>query len=173
MATKRTKRPKAGRRVLCGGCLLSDGPYLTFYPRHEEIYDARLAFRRDVRTLRHLPPPVQTAAAAGRGRVLRLEHRMSTHGGLPSVVGRIRRRKPRTYEVLGMAADRIHALVGDIPLVLSRELEARAESRPRKFLECCICRWLSHRRILYHNPSVPGAAKQIRISYGHDSIGLL
>ena len=42
------------------------------------------------------------------------------------------RRKPCSYEVLGMAADRVHALVGDVLPVRLREPEPRAELRLRK-----------------------------------------
>ena len=57
---------------------------------------------------------------------------MSAHRGLPAVVGGIRRSEPRPYEVLRMAANRVHALLGDVPPVRIGQAEARPELRPRK-----------------------------------------
>ena len=68
---------------------------LTLDPRHEEVDYARLAFGRDVRSLRDLPPFLEAAAAAACAGVLRLEDGMSAHRGLPAVVGRAGRREPR------------------------------------------------------------------------------
>lgn len=105
------------------------------YPLHEEVHYARLALWGDGRSLRDPPPLAQAPAAACRRCVLRLEHRMPSHGGLPPVVWRAGWRKPCSYEVLGMASDRVHALVGDVLPVRLREPEPRAELRLRKPLE--------------------------------------
>ena len=72
--------------------------------------------------------------------MLRLEHGMSAHRSLPPVVCGIRRRKPRPYEVLRVAANSRHALLGDVPPIRIGQPEARPELRPRKFLKRCIRR---------------------------------
>ena len=81
-----------------------------FYPNHQEIDDARLAFRRNLSSFGNFPPLFKTASAAGCRCVLSLENRMSAHGSLSSVVRRIRRRKACADEVGGMAPYRCHAL---------------------------------------------------------------
>ena len=126
-------------------------------PFHQEVHDAGLALRRDVDALRHLPPLLEASAAAGGGRVLGLEHGMSAHRGLPSVVGGMRRREPRPYEVLRMAANRVHALLGDVPPIRIGQAESRPELRPRKFLK---------RRIRRHGGIIPKHRRPLAISNG-------
>ena len=59
--------------------------------------------------------------------MLRLEHGMSAHRSLPSVVRRIRRRETRTDEILGMAPDSLDALVRNVLQIIGREMESCAE----------------------------------------------
>ena len=138
-------------------------------PRHQEVDDAGLAFGRDSRPFRNLPPFRQAVAATTGAGVLRLEHGMSAHRGLLAVVWRIRSalaepfrfaqsarrcgfpkgRRPRkgrlrsetcSDEVLAMATDRLHAFVRDVLPVRFRKAEPAAELGLRKPLERCISR---------------------------------
>ena len=64
--------------------------------------------------------------------MLGLEDGVSAHGGLASVIGRLRGREARADEVGGMAADRVEAFLGDVAQVVRSEVEARAEFRARE-----------------------------------------
>ena len=106
-----------------------------FYPSHQEIDDARLAFQRNLSSFGNLPPLFKTASAAGCRCVLSLEDGMSAHGSLSSVVRRIRRRKARADEVGGMAPYRRHAFIRNILSVCRRKPETRSELRSCKLRE--------------------------------------
>ena len=106
-----------------------------FDPNHQEIDDARLAFRGNLSSFGNLPPFFKTASAAGCRCVLSLEDGMPAHGSLSSVVRRIRRRKVRADEVCGMAPYRRHALIRNILSVCRRKPETRSELRPCKLRE--------------------------------------
>ena len=121
-----------------------------FDPGHQEIDDARLAFRGNLSSFGNLPPLFKTASAAGRRCVLSLENRMSAHGSLSSVVRRICRRKARADEVGGMAPYRCHAFIRNILSVCRRKPETRSELRSCKLRERFINSHLSPRN---HQPS--------------------
>lgn len=97
------------------------------YPRHEEIDDALLAFGGDGDAAWHLPPLREAVAAAAGTGVLGDEHGMSAHRRLFPVIGWIRRGESRTDEVLAMAADRRHSLLGDISSISLGKMEAASE----------------------------------------------
>ena len=121
-----------------------------FYPNHQEIDDARLAFRGNLSSFGNLPPFFKTASAAGCRCVLSLENRMSAHGSLSSVVRRIRRRKARADEVGGMAPYHRHAFIRNILSVCRRKPEPGSELRSCKLRERFINSHLSPRN---HQPS--------------------
>ena len=106
-----------------------------FYPNHQEIDDARLAFRGNLSSFGNLPPFFKTASAASCRCVLSLEDGMSAHGSLSSVVRRIRRCKACADEVGGMAPYRRHAFIRNILSVCRRKPEPRSELRPCKLRE--------------------------------------
>ena len=120
-----------------------------FDPGHQEIDDARLAFRRNLSSFGNFPPLFKTATAAGCRCVLSLENRMSAHGSLSSVVRRIRRRNARADEVGGMAPYHRHAFIRNILSVCRRKPEPRSELRPCKLRERFINSHLSPRN---HQP---------------------
>ena len=121
-----------------------------FDPGHQEIDDARLAFRGNLSSFGNFPPLFKTASAAGCRCVLSLEDGMSAHGSLSSVVRRICRRKARADEVGGMAPYRRHAFIRNILSVCHRKPEPRSELRPCKLRERFINSHLSPRN---HQPS--------------------
>ena len=106
-----------------------------FYPSHQEIDDARLAFWGNLSSFGNLPPLFKTASAAGCRCVLSLEDGMSAHGSLSSVVRRICRRKARADEVGGMAPYRRHAFIRNILSVCRRKPEPGSELRSCKLRE--------------------------------------
>ena len=55
-----------------------------------------------------------------------------SHRRLLAIVGRVRRGEARAHEVLGMAADRIHPLLRDVPPLGIRKMEPAAEPRSRQ-----------------------------------------
>ena len=57
------------------------------------------------------------------------EYGVASHRRLPAVVWRCRKRETSADEILAMAADRLHALLGDVLPVVGREMKARAELR--------------------------------------------
>ena len=117
-------------------------------PCHEEIDDALLAFGGDGDAARHLPPLREaTAATAGAG-VLGDEHGMTAHRRLLAVVGRIRRGEACADEVLAMAADCRHPLLGDISPIRLRKVEAASEPRLPEPGKCAVV--VLHRRVYYH-----------------------
>ena len=120
-----------------------------FDPGHQEINDARLAFRGNLSSFGNLPPFFKTASAAGCRCVLSLEDGMSAHGSLSSVVRRIRRRKARADEVCGMAPYRRHAFIRNILSVCRRKPEPGSELRPCKLRERFVNSHLSPRN---HQP---------------------
>ena len=129
-----------------------------FYPDHQEIDDARLAFRGNLSSFGNFPPLFKTASAAGCRCVLSLENRMSAHWSLPTVVRRIRRCKARADEVGGMAPYRRHALIRNILSVCRRKPEPRSELRPCKLRERFINSHLSprnHQPFLMIRPIIP------------------
>ena len=121
-----------------------------FYPSHQEIDDARLAFRGNLSSFGNLPPLFKTASAAGCRCVLSLEDGMPAHGSLSSVVRRIRRRKACADEVGGMAPYRRHAFIRNILSVCRRKPETRSELRSCQLRERFINSHLSPRN---HQPS--------------------
>ena len=121
-----------------------------FYPNHQEIDDARLAFRGNLSSFGNFPPLFKTASAAGCRCVLSLKDGMPAHGSLSSVVRRIRRRKARADEVCGMAPYRRHAFIRNILSVCRRKPEPRSELRSCKLRERFINSHLSPRN---HQPS--------------------
>lgn len=129
-----------------------------FDPNHQEIDDARLAFRRNLSSLGNPPPFLKTAPAACRRSVLSLENRMSAHGSLSSVVRRVRQRKARADEVGGMAPYRRHAFIRNILSVCRRKPEPRSELRSCKLRERFINSHLSprnHQPFLMIRPIIP------------------
>ena len=106
-----------------------------FDPGHQEINDARLAFRGNLSSFGNFPPLFKTASAAGCRCVLSLEDGMSAHRSLPAVVRRIRRRTACADEVGGMAPYRRHAFIRNILSVCRRKPEPRSELRPCKLRE--------------------------------------
>ena len=98
-----------------------------FDPRHEEIDDSLLAFGGDGDATRHLPPLREAVAAAAGAGVLGDEHGVSAHRRLLPVVWWIRRGEARTDEVLAMAADCRHPLLGDISPIGLGKVEAASE----------------------------------------------
>ena len=112
-------------------------PQLPSDPRHQEIDDTSLSFRRDLNPLRHLPPFREATATTARAGMLRLEHGMSAHRRLPAVVRRIRGRETRADEVRSVATNRLQALLRDVLPIRGREMESRPELRPYKSLERC------------------------------------
>ena len=121
-----------------------------FDPGHQEIDDARLAFRGNLSSFGNFPPLFKTASAAGCRCVLSLEDGMPAHGSLSSVVRRIRRRKARADEVGGMAPYRRHAFIRNILSVCRRKPETRSELRSCKLRERFINSHLTPRN---HQPS--------------------
>ena len=117
--------------------ILSGAASLARYPRHQEVNYPELALRRNLRSPRNLPPLRKAVAAAACACVLRLEDGVPVHWSLPAVVRRIRRRETRADEVLGVAPDRLHALLRNILPVGRREVEPRSELRARQPLEEC------------------------------------
>ena len=108
---------------------------LSVDPGHEKVNYAALARGGNRRAAGNLPPFFETSTAAGGGGMLGLEHGMPAHRCLSSVVRRVRRRESGTDEILGMAADRLHAIIFYVAPVLRRQMEPRAERRapePRK-----------------------------------------
>ena len=129
-----------------------------FDPGHQEIDDARLAFRGNLSSFGNFPPLFKTASAAGCRCVLSLEDGMSAHGSLSSVVRRICRRKARADEVGGMAPYRRHAFIRNILSVCRRKPESRSELRPCKLRERFINSHLSprnHQPFLMIRPIIP------------------
>ena len=57
------------------------------------------------------------------------EYGVASHRRLSAVVWRCRRSETSADEVLAMAADRLHALLGDVLPVVCGEMKARAELR--------------------------------------------
>ena len=98
-----------------------------FNPRHEEIDYALLPFGGDGDTARYLPPLRKAIAAATGTCVLGDEHGVSAHRRLLPVVWWIRRGEARTDEVLAMAADCRHPLLGDISPIGLGKVEAASE----------------------------------------------
>ena len=86
-----------------------------------------LAFGGDGDATRHLPPLREAVAAAAGAGVLGNEHGVSAHRRLLPVVGWIRRGEARADEVLAMAADRSHTLLGDISPIGLGKVEAASE----------------------------------------------
>ena len=129
-----------------------------FDPGHQEIDDARLAFRGNLSSFGNLPPLFKTASAAGCRCVLSLEDGMSAHGSLSSVVRRICRRKARADEVGGMAPYRRHAFIRNILSVCRRKPEPGSELRSCKLRERFINSHLSprnHQPFLMIRPIIP------------------
>ena len=120
-----------------------------FYPSHQEIDDARLAFRGNLSSFGNLPPFFKTASAAGCRCVLSLEDGMPAHGSLSSVARRICRCKACADEVGGMATYRCHAFIRNILSVCRRKPETRSELRSCKLRERFINSHLSPRN---HQP---------------------
>ena len=120
-----------------------------FDPNHQEIDDARLAFRGNLSSFGNFPPLFKTASAAGCRCVLSLEDGMSAHGSLSSVVRRICRRKACADEVGGMAPYRRHAFIRNILSVCRRKPEPGSELRSCKLRERFINSHLSPRN---HQP---------------------
>ena len=96
-------------------------------PRHEEINDSLLAFGGDGDATRHLPPLCEAVAAAAGASVLGDENWVSTHRRLLPVVWRICRGEACTDEVLTMAADSRHPLLGDIYPISPGMMKAASE----------------------------------------------
>ena len=129
-----------------------------FDPGHQEIDDARLAFRGNLSSFGNLPPFFKTASAAGCRCVLSLEDGMPAHGSLSSVVLRIRRCKACADEVGGMAPYRCHAFIRNILSVCRRKPETRSELRSCKLRERFINSHLSprnHQPFLMIRPIIP------------------
>ena len=129
-----------------------------FDPGHQEIDDARLAFRGNLSSFGNFPPLFKTASAAGCRCVLSLEDGMPAHGSLSSVVLRIRRCKACADEVGGMAPYRCHAFIRNILSVCRRKPEPRSELRPCKLRERFINSHLSprnHQPFLMIRPIIP------------------
>ena len=116
-----------------------------FYPNHQEIDDARLAFQRNLSSFGNFPPLFKTAPATGCRCVLSLEDGMPAHGSLSSVVRRICWRKACADEVGGMAPYRCHAFIRNILSVCRRKPEPGSELRSCKLRERFINSHLSPR----------------------------
>lgn len=98
-------------------------------PCHDEVDDAGLAFGRDWHSFRNLPPLFKATAAAAGACVLRLEHWVSAHRSLLSVIWRIRRGKASANKVLAMPSDCLKPLFGDVLSIFRRKLEPTAKPR--------------------------------------------
>ena len=107
-------------------------------PGHQEIDDARLALGRDGSSLRNFPPLLHAATTTAGTGVLGKEYGVASHRRLQAVVLRCRERETSADEILAMAADRLHALLGDVLPVVGREMKARAELRLREPPKCIL-----------------------------------
>ncbi len=94
------------------------------------------------------------------------EYGVASHRRLPAVVWRHWRSETGADEILAMAADRFHALLGDVLPVVGREMKARAELRLCEPLKCILPSRLSlhtlFRRRLF--PTAPAPANMFPLS---------
>ena len=90
------------------------------------------------------------------------EYGVASHRRLPAVVWRCRKRETSADEILAMAADRLHALLGDVLPVVGREMKARAELRLCEPPKCILPSRLSlhtlFRRRLFPTAPAPAPA---------------
>ena len=108
----------------CLRCLCRHFP---FDPRHQKTNDLPLLKLRQLPSRRYAIPLAQAAATAARASVLGHKHGMSAHRRLFPVIGWIRRGESRADEVLAMAADCRHPLLGDISPIGLGKVEAASE----------------------------------------------
>jgi len=125
---------------------------LLLNPRHQKVNNSRLSRGRDGRALRNLPPLLHAATATAGTRVLGEEYGVASHRRLPAVVWRCRRSKTSPDEVLAMAANRLHALLGDVLPVGGGEMKARAELRLCEPPKCLLPSRLSRHKDI--NPPI-------------------
>jgi hypothetical protein len=74
-------------------------------------------------------PLLETSAAAGGGRVLRDEHRMSAKGRLPSVFLRVRRRESLQQEIACVRQHGVESLLLQIGELGTAKMKFRAKGR--------------------------------------------
>ena len=98
-------------------------------PCHEEVDDAGLAFGRDWHSFRNLPPLFKATAAATGACVLRLEHGMSAHRSLFSVIWRISRSKASANKVLAMPSYSLKPFFDNVLSICRRKLKPTAKPR--------------------------------------------
>ena len=107
-------------------------------PFHDQINGFLLPLWRKLNAHRNLPPSVHASTTASCGGMLRLEHRMPMHWGLLAIIRRHSRRKFPPDKVLGVPANRVQPLLGDVPSIRFRQLESTAKLGFRQFLKCGI-----------------------------------
>ena len=112
----------------------------------------RLALGRDGSSLRNFPPLLHAATTTAGTGVLGKEYGVVSHRRLPAVVWRCRERETSADEILAMAADRLHALLGDVLPVVGREMKARAELRLCEPPKCLLPSRLSRHKDI--NPPI-------------------
>jgi hypothetical protein len=98
-------------------------------PPRDHRDDMRLFFVRECATRFDVVPLRQASAAAGGGRVLGDEHRMSTERRLPAVVARLGGREPLRDQLGRVVENRRQSLLVDVRTLASAEPEALAEGR--------------------------------------------
>ena len=116
--------PDQGRHYFCHRCALlsvssAARSQLPLDPGHQQIHDLLLLPPVQLDARRDLIPLVQALAAAAGTGVLGEEHRVSPHGGLPPVVGQLRRSQPGLNEPPGVLPNGVQPLlpyIGPLPL---------------------------------------------------------
>lgn len=100
---------------------------LRFYPLQQQGNNGGLLFRRQRPTLRNTVPALQTTAATTCTGVLRLEHRMSAHGGLASVFRWIGESQAQPDKISRMGTNCVHTHALNIGGIITRQPETAAE----------------------------------------------
>lgn len=100
---------------------------LRFYPLHQQGNYGVLFLRPQRPALRNTMPPPETSAATTRTGMLSLEHRMTAHGGLTSVLRGIGGSQAQPDKISRMGTNCVHTHALNIGGIITRQPETAAE----------------------------------------------
>ena len=100
---------------------------LRFYPFHQELNDGSPNFRGQLPALRDTMPTLQATAATTRTGMLSLEHRMTAHGGLTTVLRGIGGSQAQPDKISRMGTNCVHTHALNIGGIITRQPETAAE----------------------------------------------